>query len=109
MRRREFLGAISAAAAVPFVASAQQAKIPVIGVLTFGNSEPSVSLLRESLRELGYVDGQTMQFVARNAEGNSSRLAEFAAELVRLKVEVIIGVQTPSVQAAKMATSDLTI
>jgi putative tryptophan/tyrosine transport system substrate-binding protein len=77
----------------------------VIGVLTFGNPEPSVSLLRESLRELGYVDGQTMQFLPRNAEGSSARLAE----LVRLKVEIIIGVQTPSVQVAKKATSEIPI
>ena len=82
---------------------------PRVGVLTFGNPEPSVSLLRERLRDLGYVDGQTMQFLPRNAEGSSARLAELAAELVRLKVDIIIGVQTPAVQAAKKATSDIPI
>ena len=109
MKRRTFISLLGGAAAFPFAARAQPAKLPRVGVLTFGNPEPSVSLLRESLRELGYVDGQTMQFLPRNAEGSSARLVELAAELVGLKVDIIIGVQTPAVQAAKKATSDIPI
>jgi putative ABC transport system substrate-binding protein len=109
MKRRTFISLIGGAAAFPIAVRAQPAKLPVIGVLTLGNPEPWVSLLREALRELGYVDGQTMQFLPRNAEGSSARLAELAAELVRLKVDVIIGVQTPSVQAAKKVTSEIPI
>jgi putative tryptophan/tyrosine transport system substrate-binding protein len=109
MKRRTFISLLGGAVAFPLAAGAQQARPPAIGVLTFGNPEPSVSLLRDGLRELGYVDGQTMQFLPRNAEGSSARLAELAAELVRLKVDIIVGIQTPAVQAAKKATSEIPI
>jgi putative ABC transport system substrate-binding protein len=108
MRRREFIVG-AAAAAMPLAARAQQAKLPAIGALVLGNPEPSMSLLREGLRDFGYVDGRTMRFEPRNAEGSTSRLAELAAELVRLKVDILIGIQTPAVQAAKNATSEIPI
>ena len=109
MKRRAFILLLGGAAVFPLAARAQPAKLPVIGVLAFGNPEPQMSLLREGLRDHGYVDGQTMQFLPRNAEGSSTRLAELAAELVRLKVDIIIALQTPAVQAAKKATSEIPI
>jgi putative tryptophan/tyrosine transport system substrate-binding protein len=109
MKRRAFVSLLGGAVVFPLAARAQPAKLPAIGVLTFGNPEPSVTLLREALRELGYIDGRTIRFLPRNAEGSSARLAELAAELVRIKVDIIIGVQTPAVQAAKKVTSEIPI
>jgi putative ABC transport system substrate-binding protein len=109
MKRRTFIAFIGGAAVLPLAARAQQAKLPVIGALMFGNPEPQMSLLREGLRDHGYVDGETMRFLPRNAEGSSARLAEMAEELVRLKVDIIVAMQTPAVQAAKKATSEIPI
>jgi putative ABC transport system substrate-binding protein len=63
----------------------------------------------DSLREVGYIDGQNIRFEVRSAEGRAALLPEKAAELVRLKVDVIVTSLTPAVQAAKQATSDIPI
>jgi putative ABC transport system substrate-binding protein len=113
MRRREFLGVLGGAvAAWPLMARAQQAgKVPTIGFL--GSSTPLtwrpwVAAFVQRLRELGWVEGRTVAIEYRWAEGRSERFAEFAAEFVRLKVDIIVagGIAIP---AAKQATSVIPI
>ena len=85
--------------------------MPVIGVLLTGNADPEVFMkgFREALREVGYIDGQNIRLEVRSGEGRASLLPEKAAELVRLKVDLIVTSQTPAVLAAKQATSDIPI
>jgi putative ABC transport system substrate-binding protein len=110
MQRREFITLLGGTAiAWPLAAQSQQTKVSKLGVLLVGNREPFSKLFWEGLRELGYIDGQNIQVEFRSAEGNLERLPELAAELVRLKVDIIIASETPSVQAAKRATSDIPI
>jgi putative ABC transport system substrate-binding protein len=113
MRRREFITlAGGAVAAWPLAAGAQQpGKLPTIGFL--GSSTPStfgpwVAAFMERLRELGWAEGRTVAIEYRWAEGHSERFAEIAAELVRLKVDVIVTTGT-SVLAAKQATAVIPI
>jgi putative ABC transport system substrate-binding protein len=110
MRRRDFAVLFGVAAvAWPLAAAAQRPKVPRIGALVLGNPEPFLSLLRGGLRDLGYTEGQRIHIELRSAGGNPSLLPERAAELVRLKVDVIVAYQTPTVQAARHATSDIPI
>ena len=112
MRRREFITLLGGAAAVwPLAAAAQQARVPVIGVLLTGNPDPEIFLkgFREGLKEFGYIEGRSIRLEVRSAEGRASLLPERAAELVRLKVDLIVTSLTPAAQAAKEATSDIPI
>ena len=112
MRRREFIKAVAgSAAAWPFMARAQQSKVARIGVLYIGtaDAESFKKELGEGLRELGYVDGQNIAFEFRSAEGRLDRLPELAAELVRLKVDVIVALYVPPSLAAKQATQNIPI
>jgi len=99
--------------AMAVIAEAQQAKkIPRIGYLTLSSSSPSSpkEAFRDGLRQLGYIEGQSIHVDYRYAEGNLDRLPNLAAELVRLKVDVIVaagGIQ--AVQPAKNATSTIPI
>jgi putative ABC transport system substrate-binding protein len=100
-----------AAVAWPFAARAQQAvKLYRIGILSPELPPPEfLEAFRQGLRELGYVEGQTIAFEVRSAEGYSQRLAVLANELVRLKVDVIVAINTTSVQAAKKASATIPI
>jgi putative ABC transport system substrate-binding protein len=112
MKRREFilmLGGAASSLARPVAVEAQQAKVSRIGVLVVANPEPFSSMFREALRDLGYIEGQNLQIEFRSAEGKSTALPGLADEFVRLKVDAIIAVQTPCVQAAKQATKDIPI
>jgi putative ABC transport system substrate-binding protein len=112
MRRRDFIGIVaSAAAAWPLATRAQQSKPARIGALYIGlaDAESFKQELREGLRELGYVEGQNIAFEFRSAEGQADRLPGLAAELVRLKVDVIVALYVPSALAAKQATKDIPI
>jgi putative ABC transport system substrate-binding protein len=112
MRRRDFLSAIGSAAAVwPLAARGQQSRIARIGALYIGlaDAESFKKELREGLRELGYVEGQNVAFEFRSAEGRLDRLPELAAELVRLKVDVIVALYVPCALAAKQATREIPI
>ena len=107
MRRREFLTILGVAGALPLDALAQR-KIPRVGVLI--TSEPGVmGPFREALRDIGYVDGQTIQLDMQVANGRIDLLPAMAQELVRNKVDIIIACQTPAVIAAKNATRDIPI
>jgi putative tryptophan/tyrosine transport system substrate-binding protein len=94
------------------VAQAQQPKkVHRIGVLSPGSSGPSPLLdaFRQGLRELGYVEGQNVAFEYRFAEAKLEALPGLAAELVRLKVDVILTINTPASQASKNATKTIPI
>ena len=93
------------------VATAQQStKIPRIGYLSAGVGLYSPrEAFRQGLRELGYVEGKNIIIEYRNAEGKFDRLPALAAELVRLKVDVIVTGGPPSARAAKEATSTISI
>jgi putative ABC transport system substrate-binding protein len=110
MKRREVLGVLGAAlAAWPLVASAQQARVYTLGVLTLPNPEPLLKALREGLRDAGYVEGRNLRLEIRPAADRPDLQLEKAAELVRLKVDLIVTFYTPSALAAKQATRDIPI
>jgi putative tryptophan/tyrosine transport system substrate-binding protein len=111
MRRREFITMGSGVVAWPIVALAQQPKVTTIGVLVRGAPgwEQFWDLFPETLRELGYTEGKNVRFEFRSDQGELSRLPELAAELVRLKVDVIVTWYTPAAIAAKQATRDIPI
>lgn len=106
--RREILVALGALA-VPLAGAAQQARVPRVGVLSISNLEPALGFLREALRNLGYVEGKSIVIEVRSAEGKADILPALAAELVRLKVDVIVASGTPPAHAAKQATSTIPI
>jgi putative tryptophan/tyrosine transport system substrate-binding protein len=112
VKRRQFISLLGAAAvAWPRVTRAEQSKIARIGALYIGiaDSESFKNELREGLRDLGYVEGQNIAFEFRSAEGKLDRLPELAAELVRLKVDLIVALYVPSALAAKQATGNIPI
>jgi putative ABC transport system substrate-binding protein len=111
--RRAFITLLGgAAAAWPLAARAQQAgKLPTIGFL---GASPSIETQRvaafvQRLRELAWIDGRNLAIEYRWAEGRNERYTEAAAELVRLKVDVIVTVATPATLAAKQATTVIPI
>ncbi len=105
------LGAMLLALSVP--AEAQQpAKVPRIGFLAAASPaaiSASTEALRQGLRERGYVEGQNIIIEYRLAEGREDRLPDLAAELVGLKVAVIVTSGTPATKAAKQATGTIPI
>src|SRR2546428_10920766 len=110
--RRKFLATLlGGAAAWPLAARAQQPKVPTIGALVIGNISPEEFWreFRQGLRDLGYIEGQNIRFEFRSAEGQINRLPELAAELVHLKVDVIVTWFTPTAVAAKQATREIPI
>ena len=107
--RRAFLGTLAGSLlAAPLAAAAQPAgKVYRIGYLTAGSVTANPRVLeafRQGLRELGWVEGQNIVIEYRSAEGHLDRLPDLAAELVRLKVDVIAAAPTPAALAAKNAT-----
>jgi putative ABC transport system substrate-binding protein len=103
------LGAMLFALCVP--ASAQQpTKVPRIGyMIGFLSSSPEAEAFRQGLRELGYVEGKNILIEWRADEGNRDRQRAIAAELVRLKVDVIVAVGGGDIRAAKEATNTIPI
>ena len=88
---------------------AQPAKVPRVGLLSLGNPEPYWSYLRDAFRDAGYLAGKNIHLDFRSADGKPNVLAEHAAELARTKVDLIIAVQTPAVQAAMKATTAIPV
>ena len=109
MRRREFITFVGGLAAFPLAVRAQQTIAPTLGVLLVENREPFSRLFSEGLRDLGYINGQNIRIEFRSAQGNLGQLPELAADLVRLKVDIIVASETPAVLAAKRATSEIPI
>ena len=100
-------------ALVPFAAEAQQtAKAARIGYLSPTSAAADAlysEAFRQGLRALGYVEGQNLFIEARYADGRSERLSDFAAELVRLKVDVIVAAPTTAIRAVQRATRTIPI
>jgi ABC-type uncharacterized transport system substrate-binding protein len=115
MKRRDFIALLGGAAvARPLDVRAQQrAGTWRIGFLETSSSSPArvrlLETLRQRLRELGYLEGQNIVFESRFAEGMTDRLPGLAAELVGLKVDVIVTSGTPASLAAKQATGTIPI
>jgi putative ABC transport system substrate-binding protein len=105
MKRRHAM-TLLAGAAIPLPARAVTARI---GILNSDNPEPLGGLLRKSLRELGYREGETLQLELRLAKGEAAALPRLAAELVRLKVDLIVAYLTPASVVARQATHDIPI
>ena len=94
----------------PLAAEAQPAgKVWRIGVLATVPNPPSDAAALQSLRELGYVEGRNLVLEWRFSEGRDERFADFAAEFVRLKVDLIVTVSNPGALAAKKATTTIPI
>src|SRR5262245_177924 len=111
--RRKFLAALGgAAAAWPLAARAQQAAMPVVGVLSAEWPNLFSDRLRafhDGLRETSYVEDRNLAIEYRWAEGQNDRLPALAAELVRRQVTVIVATSTPAVLAARTATTTIPI
>jgi putative tryptophan/tyrosine transport system substrate-binding protein len=93
------------------LASAQQPQtIPRVGILFIGGrDQPHLEAFKQGLRERGYVEGKNIALEYRYAEGREERLPELAAELVQVKVDVIVVTADISAQAAQRATKTLPI
>jgi putative ABC transport system substrate-binding protein len=97
---------------VVVVGAQQPGKAVRIGVLMGGSatsSAPLIEALRQGLHDLGYVEGQNIALEPRYAGGNSEALPDLAADLVRLKVDVIVLAAPQAIRAAKQATNTIPI
>jgi putative tryptophan/tyrosine transport system substrate-binding protein len=109
MKRRQFITLIGGAAAWPLAARAQQpGKVWRMGFIAHGH-ENFYDALFEGLSEYGYEEGRNLIIERRYARGQAERFKEFAAELVRLNVDIIIVVTTPAALAVKNATKTIPI
>ena len=95
------------------VAGAQPQKIPRIGYVASSgdanNPGPNVEAFRRGLRDLGYTEGKNILVEYRYAEGKSDRVPGFVAELVQLKVDVLVVTNPPAIRAARQATKTIPI
>jgi len=111
-RRRFLLTWLASALIAPGAAGAQTGKVWQIGYLSPVAPEagsPRVAAFRQGLRELGWIEGQNVALETRSAEGKLDRLPRLAAELVRLKVDVIVALTNPAIDAARKATVSIPI
>jgi putative ABC transport system substrate-binding protein len=113
MRRREFMGLLGgAAAAWPLAARAQQARPPTIGYLGATNSAAEKSrtdAFVQRLAELGWIEGHTVAIEYRWGESRIERFPEIAADLVQLRVDIILVTSTAATLACKQATAVIPI
>src|SRR6266571_6385314 len=112
MRRREFITLLGGAAAWPLAARAQQPAMPVVGYLNFGSPEsdaPRLTGLRRGLNQSGYVEGRNLVIEYRWAGNQADRLQALAADLVQLRVAVIVSPGMVATLAAKAATTSIPI
>ena len=112
MRRREFIAAVGGAVTWPLAARAQQAPVPLVGILLVSTAAANARLLdafRSGMLELGYVEGRNIRYEYRFADGYLDRLPDLAIDLVRRKPDVIVSAPLPSHMALRQATSTIPI
>jgi putative ABC transport system substrate-binding protein len=113
LKRREFITLLGAAAAWSLAARAQPAaRVPTIGFMGSGTPETQglwVAAFTQRLLELGWIDGRTVAYQIRWADGRIERFSEFAAEFARSKVDLVVTPATPGVIAAKQASAVIPI
>lgn len=114
MDRRTFIGTCASGlvTARPVVEAQPAARIYRVGILLGGTAEDAAPLLRaltDGLRDLGFVEGRNLTFESRYADVRLERLPDLAAELVRLRVDVIVTGSNPYVAAAQLATATIPI
>jgi putative tryptophan/tyrosine transport system substrate-binding protein len=114
MKRRAFITLIGATAAWPLVARAQQTERVrriglLMGVADDREGQPRVTALKQGLQELGWTDGRNIQIEIRFGGADAGRIRAYAAELVALAPDVIVGQTTPVIRALRQATSSIPI
>jgi putative ABC transport system substrate-binding protein len=108
MMRRRFIALLGGAVALPLAARAQQAGVRRIGLMANLPLKP-IEHLRQKLKDLGYVEGQNLVIEYRYADGRDDHYDAFAAEFLKLPVDMIVTWGTPASLAAKRATSTVPI
>src|SRR5262249_12644614 len=108
--RRRLVFAFGGAVFTPFSSYAQQqGKVWRVGVLSYRRADNFHDPFTQGMRELGYVEGRNLLIEWRHGDAKIERLPELAAELVRLKVDVLVTQSTPAAQAAQKATRTIPI
>jgi putative tryptophan/tyrosine transport system substrate-binding protein len=113
-RRESIIAVVALAAAAVSIASfaQQQGKVWRVGFLSLSSASESVqntAAFLKALRELGYIEGKNLVVEWRFADGSFERLTGLAADLVQLKVDVVVAVASAAISAAKKATSTIPI
>jgi putative ABC transport system substrate-binding protein len=107
-RRRFLLASLAGVLTAPLAAESQQAqKVWRIGYLSGGSESDRLLLLTQSLRELGYAQGQNLVIEPRYAEGDVGHLPSLVAEMLRLNLDLIVVIGTPAARTAKRATTTI--
>jgi putative tryptophan/tyrosine transport system substrate-binding protein len=117
MRRREFIMLLGGAAAWPMPTRAQQpigrtGNMPRVGILMPGPTTHSAITLDPfylGLKELGYIVGQNLAVELRNGDWKPDRFSALAAELIAMKIDILVAWSTPTARAAKQATNSIPI
>src|ERR1700754_2973772 len=109
MKRREFLGGLGAAAALPLPARGRPHAIPVVAYLDGSGVPRWFEAFQLGMSDLGYVQGRTIAIELRDAVGQAKRLPELAAELVALQPKVLVASGSPAAIAARNASATIPI
>jgi putative ABC transport system substrate-binding protein len=110
--RRHFIAGTAAVLAAPLAAqekAAREVRVGVLDVVAEAMNQANVEQLRKGLRELGYEEGKNLRLEYRSGEGRADRYPGLVAELVRLKVDVIVSSGTPATLAAKSAAGSIPV
>ena len=112
-RRRFLLTPLAGVLTAPLAAQAQQTarrhRIGILVAATEAFTTPYIEIFRQELRNLGYAEGRNLVMEYRYADGNYDRLPALAADLVRVKVDIVVTEGTPPTRAAKQATTTIPI